>query len=50
MKIIESIKNKIIKKETSNKKIPKKMRYYTLLENGWRIETDKPWSEVKIKK
>ena len=50
MKIIKSIKNKFLKKKELDKKIPKKMRYYTVLENGWRLETDRPWNEVKIKK
>ena len=32
------------------KKFPKKMRYYTILVNGWKLETDRPWSQVKIEK
>ena len=51
-KVLEQLREKM-KKETlkendyNNKnsrvrKLPKKMRYYTILENGWRLETNIP--------
>jgi hypothetical protein len=26
------------------------MRYYTILENGWRLETNIPWNQIKVEK
>lgn len=32
------------------RKLPKKMRYYTMLENGWRLETNISWNQIKVEK
>lgn len=52
----EKIKKETLKENDYNnknnrvRKLPKKMRHYTILENGWRLETNIPWNQIKVEK
>ena len=52
----EKMKKETLKENDYNNKnnrvgkLPKKMRYYTILENGWRLETNIPWNQIKVEK
>lgn len=52
----EKMKKETLKENDYNnknnrvRKLPKKMRYYTMLENGWRLETNIPWNQIKVEK
>jgi hypothetical protein len=52
----EKMKKETLKENDYNnknnrvRKLPKKMRYYTILENGWRLETNIPWNQIKVEK
>ena len=54
--LCENMKKETLKENDYNnknnrvRKLPKKMRYYTMLENGWRLETNISWNQIKVEK